>query len=167
MTVPENPNSLREPIGYICPKCDKETGGEYRPFCGDCGRAMPSRKRMQVVGLTTYPNSYKKPIRDEDAIRAVLQSAGKTWFWLDGYRPTFRTAEIRFHDGVEEREPRALICVSTESLCLPIGDRGWCGLLQFDRDPAGGFRLSDEANGVNVRAGSILLYRVDRLMRSW
>lgn len=141
--LPGNPNQMRTPCGYICPMCREETFLSYKPFCGNCGSRMPSELKLQAMGLVNYAWDYGRPIRDIKKIAEFLREVGATNFWLEGYRPSFRTCEIRFKKSDENIETLALCCVWTEHIRMPIGNIGWRGTLSLFDDHDRGCRLVD------------------------
>jgi hypothetical protein len=131
----------------------------YRPFCGECGHALPSEQKLQAMGLTIYASQYGRPIRDVDQIAMCLHNLGAARYWLEEYHPSFRTTKIRIQKSGERECDYELVCTSTTRLEIPIGD-GWCGELAVKRDPDGAHWLSDTTNGVSVMAENISLHKV-------
>lgn len=162
---PNDPNQSQEPSGYVCPNCRKVTFGDYKPYCGECGSEMPSQVRLQVTGLATYPWEYGRPIRDIEKIAEFLERVGNTRFWLQAYRPSFRASEIRFSESNGDVESHALISVWTQRIKIPVGHVGWRGVLKMLGNRDVGCTLIDDENDVEVCAGSILLFTVDRSLR--
>ena len=113
---------------------------------------------MQAFGMTTYSWSYGKKIREPQQIAEFLYNVGVTNYWLQAYYPSFRTSEIRFKHSNGDIESHALICPGTQRIKLPVGDKGWCGSLQFHGNHDDGFKLVDDANDVEVCARSVYLY---------
>lgn len=159
-------NSLREPIGYICPNYREESFGGYTRFCGHCGTEMPSKLRLQATGLVTFAWDYGMVVRDPEAINEFLAKVGETRYWLQAYRPTFRASEIRFCEHLDGLATHSLSCVWTERLNVPIGSRGWVGVMQLSGGSDPGFFLRDPVNEVEIQVGSVLLFDVVRAERS-
>ena len=126
---------------------------------------MPSELKLQATGMVAYPWDYGSPVRDIEQIAEFLRNVGATKYWLQAYRPSFRASEIRFSESDGDYETHALSCVWTERLKLPIGSIGWHGALKLIGNREDGCTLVDDANDVEVCAGSVLLYTVDRSLR--
>ena len=120
---------------------------------------------MQATGMVTFASDYGRPIRDTNQIAEFLARVGITRYWLQAYRPSFRASEIRFSESDGDSATHALSCVWTERIKLPIGDVGWRGTLQLLGSTDDGYKLVDDRNDVEVCAGSVLLYTVDRSLR--
>lgn len=156
-----DPNQLRQPIGYVCPKCNAELYGHYRPFCGECGKDMPPETKMQIVGLTIYPYQYGRPVRNIDDITDSVKAIGPTNYWLEEYHPSFRTTKIRIHTNETQQSDFELVCTGTTRLELPIGN-GWIGIITVKQLDDKIVELSDLESNVLVMAGTVSLHTVAR-----
>lgn len=154
-----DPNQLRMPLGYICPICNAKLYDKYRPFCGECGRLMPSEQKLQALGLTIYPHRYGPPVRSIEDIAAIINEIGPTQYWLEEYHPTFRTTKIRIQGADKHESDYDLVCTATTRLELPI-DKGWVGVLTVGPRADELIELADNTNRVLVSAGCVSLHLV-------
>lgn len=156
-----DPSQLRDPIGYVCPKCRTELYDRYRPFCGECGQEMPPKKKMQAVGLTIHPFRYGQPVGSIEDITAIVNKIGPAICWLEEYHPTFRTTKIRIRTAEDQQSDHELVCTSTIRMELPIGN-GWIGTVALKQQAEDLVEVSDSENNVLVIAGSVSLHSVAR-----
>ena len=104
----------REPKGYRCPYCKKANWGPYQPFCGQCGKELPSQDRLLLTG---YAEQYDRMIgvgQDAIEINTVLRDIGHVEIWLQMYSASHRETDLRFRlsDGRFSGD-YALICSGT------------------------------------------------------
>jgi len=152
------PEKWRLPIGYICPNCDTELFAPYRPFCGECGRKMPSELKMQSLGLISYPDDLNCIAMGADQINEFLQKFGTASIWLHHYTPSLRVTEIRFTSLTDFKE-YSLVCTNTQFIHAPVGLKGWNGLLSIKETNEDEFEIYDKSVDMFVRVGNVGLYK--------